>query len=225
MNQPNSNLPYEKFRNLGPENLTDEELLAIILRTGTRNKTALELANEVLQKADFGKSGLLGLHQISLKQLSQIKGIGPVKAVKIKCITELSKRIAAATARSSFTFQTSGSVAAYMMEKIRHLTREEVHLLLLDAKGHLMKDFLLSTGTVNISLLSPREVFIEALNFGAVQFIVAHNHPSGDPTPSADDKKVTDTLFKLGNQLELPLIDHIIIGDNRYFSFKEHGLL
>ena len=225
MNKTTENLPYEKFCSQGPESLTDEELLAIILRTGTRNKSALDLAKEILKKADFGKRGLLGLHQTSVEQLSQINGIGPVKAIKIKCITELSKRIAMTEAWDKLFFRTSGSVAAYLMERLRHQVREEVHLLMFDAKGHLIKDFVLSTGTVHISLLSPREVFIEILKYGAVQFIVAHNHPSGDPTPSADDKNVTDNLFRLGQELELPLIDHIIIGDHRCFSFKEQGLL
>lgn len=225
MEKLNIHLPYEKFCKYGPENLTDQELLAIILRTGTANKTALELAEEVLKCCNMGKKGLLGLHQVSVEQLSQIKGIGPVKAVKIKCITELSKRIATTSAWEQLAFHTSGSVAAYLMESMRHLSREQVRLLLLDSKGHLIKDVLLSSGTVSMSLLSPREVFTEALSVMAVQFIVAHNHPSGDPTPSEDDKRITETLFQFGKHLELPLIDHIIIGDCRYFSFKEQGLL
>lgn len=225
MKQLNIHLPYEKFSKYGPETLTDQELLSIILRTGTAGKTALELAQEVLEFCDMGKKGLLGLHQISVEQLSQIKGIGPVKAVKIKCITELSKRIATTSAWEQLTLQTSGSVAVYLMESMRHLLREQVRLLLFDSKGHLIKDVLLSSGTVSMSLLSPREVFLEALSARAVKFIVAHNHPSGDPAPSEEDKRITETLFQFGKQLELPLIDHIIIGDCKYFSFKEQGLL
>lgn len=225
MEQLQNILPYEKFSKYGPETLSDQELLAIILRTGTTNKSALELAEEVLRCCDFGKNGLLGLHQVSVEQLSKIKGIGPVKAVKIKCITELSRRIATTHAWEQLSFRTSGSVAAYLMEDMRHLMREQVRLLLFDSKGHLIKDVLLSSGTVSMSLLSPRDVFMEALRYGAVQFIVAHNHPSGDPTPSTEDRHVTESIFHFGKQLELPLIDHIIIGDCRYFSFKEQGLL
>ena len=151
MEQLNIHLPYEKFCKYGPETLTDQELLAIILRTGTANKTALELAEEVLKCCNMGKKGLLGLHHVSVEQLSQIKGIGPVKAVKIKCITELSKRIATTSAWEQLSFQTSGSVAAYLMESMRHLPKEQVRLLLFDSKGHLIKDVLLSSGTVSIS--------------------------------------------------------------------------
>lgn len=225
MEQMNSLLPYEKFCKSGPETLTDQELLAIILRTGTKNKSALELSAEVLKCCNFGKRGLLGLHQVSVNELSRIKGIGPVKAVKLKCITELSRRIASTAAWEELSFQTSGSVAAYLMESMRHLSREQVRLLLFDSKGHLIQNISLSNGTVSMSLLSPREVFMEALRMGAVQFIVAHNHPGGDPSPSAQDKRITEVLFQFGKQLELPLIDHIIIGDCKYFSFKEQGLL
>ena len=225
MKQSNQILPYEKFRLYGPESLTDQELLAIILRTGTRNCNAVELAGQVLTESKCGKQGLLGLHHISVEQLSKIKGIGPVKAVKIKCITELSRRISETIAFEGMVFQKSGTVAAYLMESMRHLDREQVRILMLDAKGHLIKDKLLTSGTASMSLLSPRDVFIELLRTGALQFIVAHNHPSGDPTPSREDQRVTGVLHQLSRQLELPLIDHIIIGDCKYFSFKEQGLL
>lgn len=225
MKKTNQILPYEKFLKFGPESLSDDELLAIVIRTGTVNHNAQDLARQVLTMANCGKQGLLGLHQISLEELSTIHGIGPVKAVKIKCITELSRRIASTLAWQNIVFQKSGTVANYLMESMRHLSTEQVVLLLLDTKGHLLKQSILSSGTANMSLLSPRELFKEALKSGAVQFIVAHNHPGGDPSPSKEDLKVTDTLFDLGKQLELPLIDHIIIGDHRYFSFKEQGLL
>lgn len=225
MQRSNQTLPYEKFYQFGAESLTDQELLAIVIRTGTKNCSALELAGKVLNATSCGKQGLLGLHQVSLEELSSIKGIGPVKAIKLKCITELSRRISSTQAWTDFVFQKSGTVARYLMETMRHLTKEQVRLLLLDSKGHLIKEMILSSGTVSMSLLSPREVFKEALKTGAVQFIVAHNHPSGDSSPSKDDLKITDTLSQLGKQLELPLIDHIIIGDRRYFSFKEQGLL
>lgn len=218
-------LPYEKFKQYGAESLTDQELLAIVLRTGTKNCCAMELAGKVLEECQCGKQGLLGLHRMSLEQLSTIKGIGPVKAVKLKCITELSRRISQTYAFNGMVFQRSGTVAAYLMESMRHLEREQIRLLMLDAKGHLLKELILSHGTASMSPLSPREVFIELLKAGAIQFIISHNHPSGDPTPSKEDQRVTTALQQLGRQLELPLIDHIIIGDHQYFSFKEHGLL
>lgn len=225
MKQNNQIQPYEKFRLYGPENLTDQELLAIILRTGTRNCNAMELADKVLKECYCGKQGLLGLFRISIEQLSTIKGIGPVKAIKLKCITELSRRISQTIAWDGKMFQRSSTVAAYLMESMRHLDREQIQLLMFDSKGHLIKEMQLTSGTANMSLLSPRDVFIELLKAGAVQFIIAHNHPSGDPTPSNEDKRITDNLYELGIKLELMLIDHIIIGDNIYFSFKEQGLL
>lgn len=217
--------PYEKFQSMGPELLTDAELLAIILRTGTKNSDALEVATQVLKESDCGKKGLLGLYHMSLEQLSRIRGIGPVKAVKLKCITELSSRIAATKAWSDLVFQRSGTVAAYYMEKLRHRSRECVLLILLDGKGHLIREVELTAGTVSMSPLSPRDVFIEALKAEAVQMLLIHNHPSGDPVPSRSDLEITEHLKQLGLLMELPLVDHIIIGDKDYLSFKEKGYL
>ncbi len=218
-------LPYEKFVAYGAEHLTDAELLAIILRTGTKNCNALQLANNVLKAAECGKKGLLGLFHMSLEQFSGIKGIGPVKAVKLKCITELSKRIASTKAWEDLVFQKSGTVAAYFMEKLRHRNKECVIAMLLDSKGHLIRELELSSGTVNMSLLSPRELFIEVLKAEAVQFILVHNHPSGDPSPSSDDLRITEQIRRAGQLMEIPLLDHIIIGDRSYISFKEKGLI
>ncbi len=217
--------PYEKFTSMGAESLTDVELLAIILRTGTKECNATQLASRILEKAACGKQGLLGLYNISLEQLLQIKGVGPVKAVKLKCITELSKRISTTKAWSDMVFQRSGTVASYWMEKLRHKSTECVCLMLFNAKGHLMKETELSSGTVRMALISPRDIFIEALRVEAVQMILIHNHPSGDPTPSQEDIRVTECIKNLGQKMELPLIDHIIIGDNKYISFKEQGLI
>lgn len=218
-------MPYEKFVTYGAESLSDAELLAIILRTGTKNCNALQLATSVLEACQCGKRGLLGLFHMSLEQFSRIKGIGPVKAVKLKCITELSKRIACTNAWEGLVFQKSGTVAAYFMEKLRHRNRECVIVMLLDSKGHLIKEVELTSGTVKMSLLSPREVFVEVLKAEAVQFILVHNHPSGDPTPSKDDVKITERIRELSFLMEIPLLDHIIIGDRSYISFKEKGLI
>lgn len=217
--------PYEKFVKMGAESLTEAELLAIILRTGTRDCSAMQLASEVLQSSFYGGHGLLGLHKITIEQLQKIKGVGPVKAVKIKSIAELSKRMASAKAWEEVVFQKSGTVAACYMERLRHRGTECVVLLMLDSKGHLLKEVQLSSGTVRASLISPREIFIEALKAEAVQIIMVHNHPSGDPAPSREDVRITQLICSLGEAMELPLTDHIIIGDNRYVSFKEQGLL
>lgn len=218
-------LPYERFLRFGPENLTEVELLAIIIRTGTKDCNALQLAEQVLGLAKYPKEGLLGLYDVTLKELQSIKGIGQVKAVKLKCLTELSMRMSAATAKDGMRFNSSGNVADYFMEKLRHKKTECVILVCLDAKGQVISERKLSEGTVRMSLISPREIFLAALDCGAVNILLVHNHPSGDPTPSRADMDLTANVKELGDKMDIPLLDHIVIGDNRYTSFKEASIL
>jgi len=218
-------LPYERFLRFGPENLTEAELLAIIIRTGTKDCNALQLAEQVLSLAKYPREGLLGLHDVSLKELQSIKGIGEVKAVKLKCLTELSMRMSAATAREGIRFNSSGQVADYFMEKLRHKNTECVILACLDAKGQLISEQKLSEGSVRMSLISPREIFLAALHCNAVNILLVHNHPSGDPTPSTADRELTANVKELGDKMDISLWDHIIIGDNCYTSFREAALL
>ncbi|MBQ2803904.1 MAG: DNA repair protein RadC, partial [Lachnospiraceae bacterium] len=175
----NQDMPYERFLRFGPENLTESELLAIILRTGTKEVSALELAERVLELAKYPKEGLLGLYDITLEELTGIKGIGMVKAIKLKCLTELSMRISCARAKQGICFTRSQKVAEYYMERLRHRNTECVYLLCLDAKGQLLREKKLSDGSVRMALISPREIFLEALQSRAVNIILLHNHPSG----------------------------------------------
>ena len=221
----NENLPYEKFLKLGPGSLTESELLAIILRTGTREKNAIQLAEEILSLSGTTREGLLGLYDIPLKKLLEVKGIGEVKAVKIKCIAELAMRINCASARKGLIVHQPSTVAQYFMEKLRHRKKECVVVACLDAKGQMIKEVELSSGSVKMSLISPRDVFLEALRYEAVNIILIHNHPSGDPTPSQSDYTVTKYVEEMGQKLDIPLLDHIIIGDNCYMSFKEENYL
>ena len=221
----NQDMPYEKFLRFGAEGLTESELLAIILRTGTKDSSALQLAQHVLSLAKYPREGLLGLYDISLEELMAIKGIGMVKAVKLKALTELSMRISCATAKQDLVFTKAKSVAAYYMERLRHRDTECVYLLGLDAKGQLVGEKKLADGSVNEALVSPREIFIEALQSKAVNIILIHNHPSGDPTPSIEDRRMTYSVRDIGEQLGIPLLDHIIIGDNRYTSFRELAIM
>ena len=218
---PAQELPYERFLRFGPESLTEAELLAIIIRTGTREKNALQVAEEVLGLARYPKEGLLGLYDVTLDELQGIAGIGEVKAVKLKCLTELSMRMSAAKASSGLRFTSSGQVAAYFMEKLRHRETECVILVCLDAKGQMLCERKLSEGSVNMSLISSREIFLAALDGRAVNILLVHNHPSGDPTPSRADKVLTVNVRESGEKMGIPLLDHIVIGDNRYVSFKE----
>lgn len=221
----NEHKPYEKFVRFGPDALTESELLAIILRTGTHEHSALEIADEILSLSNSARTGLLGLYDVPLEHLTKIKGVGNVKAIKIKCIAELAMRINITSAKDGLIIKKPETVANYFMEKLRHRRKECVFLVCLDAKGQIIKEVLLSSGSVNMSLISPREVFLEALRNEAVNIILVHNHPSGDPSPSHADIESTNRVRDMGELLDVPLLDHIIIGDNCYTSFRENGYI
>lgn len=219
---PESERPYEKCLRFGAEFLTDAELLAVIIRIGTNGNSAVGLAREILQK----KSGnLLALYELSLSELQTIPGIGSVKAIQLKCIAELSKRIAMTDRRCRIMLQDARSVAGYYMERLRHEQQEHLILSMFDTGCHLIQDVVLSIGTVNASLISPREIFVKALEHHAVQIILLHNHPSGVPFPSRQDIQVTKQIMEGGQLLGVTLADHIIIGDKQYYSFREQGML
>ena len=219
------NLPYEKFIAYGSRSLTDSELLAILLRTGTRGMNARELGERVLSETARYGNGLLGLYHIPMKELCKIDGIGKVKAIQLKTVAELSTRMSQAKAKRNLSFRCPSSVADYYMERFRHESVEYIMLLLLDSGLHLIDERILSKGTVNASLLSPREVFIHALQLQAAGIMLLHNHPGGDPSPSGNDIQITDRIEQIGVLADIPLFDHIIIGDNKYFSFKESKLM
>lgn len=216
--------PYEKFIKHGAASLTDAELLAIIIRTGTRNASALSIAQQILDRFEQNRK-LNSLHHITMQELMEIDGIGEVKAVKIKCIAELSSRMAKQHAAQTLDFKTPSSIADYYMEQMRHEEVEKVLLLLLDTKLHLMEEYLLSKGTVNASLLSVREVFRHALRAGACKIVLLHNHPSGNCNPSMEDLSVTKKIIEAGKLMEIPLLDHLIVGDGCYLSLKEYGYI
>ncbi|MDO4619757.1 MAG: DNA repair protein RadC [Lachnospiraceae bacterium] len=216
--------PYEKCMAFGAASLTDAELLAIIIRTGRRGRSAEDLAKEILRLPADG-SGLSGLCSLTAAELREVRGIGEVKAVQLLCIGELSRRIAAYRAEKSMSFEDPGSIAEYYMEQLRRDTQENVILLLLDTKNQFLGEELVSRGTVNASLISTRDLFLTAMRFRAVSVILVHNHPSGDPTPSDADLRVTEKVAQAGELLDIHLLDHIIIGDCRYMSFADSGLL
>ena len=212
--------PYEKCLKLGAESLSDSELLAVIIRTGVSGMNSIQLAERIFSMGHTSK-GLIGLSGITIPELLKIRGVGKVKAVQIKCICELSKRIAKQSAGERMDFTRPNAVAAYYMQDLRLLDKEHMVLAMLDSKCRLIADTVLSVGTVNASLVTPREVFIEALRCNAVSIILLHNHPSGDSTPSRNDIIVTRRIAEAGEMLGIKVIDHIIIGDNMYTSLKE----
>ncbi|MFV0528099.1 MAG: RadC family protein [Lachnospiraceae bacterium] len=217
-------LPYERCSRLGPEYLTDSELIAVILRTGTRGISSLVLADEVLAMSLKMNNGLLGIHHLILHELMGIKGIGRVKAIQLKCIGELSKRMARTTADEKLAFTMPETIAAYYMEQLRHEEQEILLCLMLTTKNSFIGDKVISRGTVNASVISPRELFIEALRFHAVNIILVHNHPSGDSAPSREDIVVTKRIAEIGELLGIHLLDHIVIGDHQYTSLRERNL-
>ena len=223
---PESQRPYEKCIREGESTLSDGELLAVILRCGTRGMNSLTLANDILSHMEQSPyPGLLGLLHMSIPDLMKVNGIGKVKAVQLKCIGELSKRMASAVARPRLSFNEPITIAKYYMERLRHEEQEILIVMLLDGKNHFLGEQMLSRGTVNSTLITPREVFMEALKFHAVSVILVHNHPSGDPTPSECDKKITERIYRSGEILGVKLLDHVVIGDQRYISFKEQGMM
>lgn len=223
---PESSRPYEKCLQWGPEVLSDSELLAVILRSGVPGSNSLVLANQILSLTkDTSYPGLLGLLHMSLPDLMKVNGIGKVKAIQLKCIGELSKRIASAVARPGLSFNEPITIAKYYMEHLRHEEQEVLIVMLLDGRNHLLGEQTISKGTANSTLITPREVFLEAMKFHAVSVILVHNHPSGDPTPSEDDIKITDRVYRSGELLGVKLLDHLIIGDQKYMSFREQGMI
>lgn len=219
---PESERPLEKFLSKGAEALSDAELLAIILRTGARNVSALALAGDILASTGYG---ILGVYHMSFEALTGIKGVGRVKALQLKAVGELSRRIVKASVPSGVSFLEPATIASYYMEDMRHLTQEQLLVAFLNTKGVLIKEEVITKGTVNMSIVSPREIFICALKCEAVSVVMLHNHPSGDPAPSRQDIEATLRVREAGALMGVSLIDHIIIGDNNYISFREEGLL
>lgn len=215
--------PYEVVKTYGVEELDDQELLAVFIRTGTKEENAMEIANRILNS--FPERNLLGLCHIPWKELMKIPGIGEVKAIRLKCLAELARRISGAEAKKGLKFDRPETIWNYYRESLRHEERERVILVMLDQKLNLIADAVLSIGTVRESVVSPRELFLMALREKAVQIMLLHNHPSGDPAPSRADLEITERVRMLGAMMEIPLVDHIIIGDKTYCSMRESGYL
>lgn len=221
---PESERPYEKCAANGAAALSDGELLAVILRTGCHGQRVTELTGKLLSRMPSGT--LAGLCQMTYEELIEIKGIGRVKAVQIICLTELVNRILhSRLTLDSLIFHEPDQIAAYFMPSMRHLDTEQVRLLILDGKNAVTKEIVISNGSFNSAMAAPREIFHYALKYKAVSIIVLHNHPSGDPTPSKADLRITRRISDTGKMIGVPLLDHIIIGDNQFMSFMQQGYL
>ena len=221
---PCTERPYERYEQIGASALSNSELLAIILRTGAKDNDILSLVAEIINLCDSGRN-IARLVNIDENELLSIKGIGRIKAAQIICIGELAKRISLSKAEKNLSFCYAKTIAAYYMERLRHFQQERFVLAMLDAKNKLIKDEIISIGTISSTLVSPRDIFKTALRYNAVNIIVLHNHPSGDSRPSKEDIDITGRLVSAGNILGLKVLDHIIIGDKEYYSFKEKGMI
>lgn len=219
---PDSEKPYEKFMNYGPEYLSDAELLAVIIKSGTTGLKSIEVAQNFLNQKN---RNLMNLYDVSYDEMLQLKGIGKVKAIQLKCIAELSNRITTTRYAQQISLRDAGSVAAYFMEKLRHENQEQLVLCMFDSQCRLLAEEIISKGSVNSSMVPAREIFLAALQKQAVHIILLHNHPSGISLPSREDDESTRRIAECGQMIGIPLSDHIIIGDHNYYSYRESGLL
>lgn len=217
---PETERPRERLIKHGAEALSDAQLLAIVLRTGSNGKTVIDTAIELLQNF----RGLRGLEEASISELKFFKGLGIAKIAQIKASFELGKRALCEKSQEQF-FNSAEIVYNYFFPKLNGLKKEVFITLLLDTKLRLIREVKVSEGTLNQSLIHPREVFKDAVKESAYAVILIHNHPSGDPTPSEQDIEITKKLKKASEILEIPILDHVIIGSGKYFSMKERGVV
>lgn len=213
--------PREKLQSLGAEALSNAELLAVLLRTGTTRETAVQLASRILARA----GGLRALPDLSLEELEGFHGVGAAKAVMLKAALELGRRLATAPRQEAASITSPRQAAELFMEELRYKKKEYFKVLLLNIKNQVISREEISVGSLNASIVHPREIFNAPLRKSAASVILVHNHPSGDPSPSQEDLEVTRRLVEAGGILGIAVRDHIIIGDGCYLSFKEKGLL
>ena len=213
--------PQTKARDYGIESLTDPELLSLVIRNGTKEKNALDLACEVLA----GREGFYALMEADKSELMAIEGIGEARACLLLAVAEISKRASRDKRKFSLPITCARDAADAVMQSLRYERREIVMLLILDVRMRITDQVLMSVGTAENAAVSTSELFSEALKSRASSVILVHNHPSGDPSPSEADIAVTRKTQEAGRLLDIPLLDHLIIGDLRFYSFRESGLI
>jgi DNA repair protein RadC len=218
---PNEERPRERMMQYGAQALSNAELLAILLRTGTYRESAVHLAQRMLGES----GGLRSLVDMSLQQLTKIKGIGNAKGLQIQAGIELGRRMARTTLKETVTVRTPKDAADLLMEELRYLQKEHFVCLFLNTKNHVIGQETLSMGSLNASIVHPREVFRAAIKRSSASIICVHNHPSGDPTPSSEDIQITQRLVEAGDLVGIDVLDHIVIGDQSFVSLKEQGLM
>jgi len=211
------NQPRERFLKNGAMSLSDAELLAVILQKGSKKENVVDMSNRLLSKHGIDK-----LCDLSLKELQEIDGIGPAKAMQIKALFEFNKRHNLSK-QNGKPIKSAKDVYDYASQKLNSNDKEHFMILHLDSKNRIIKDEVISIGTLNASIIHPREIFKSAIKESANSIILVHNHPSGDSEPSAEDEQVTEKLFEAGELLSIKVLDHVIIGKDNYHSFKENS--
>jgi DNA repair protein RadC len=215
--------PYERLEEFGAESLSDEELLSIMVRSGTKGKSAREIASELLSQSSF-RNGLCGLSQITLEELSGLQGIGRVKAIMLKACVEIGRRCCLnGNMMDKVQFFSTDTAKSYFEAKMSFLESEEVHVVLLDSKKRLIAHELVSKGGLNQIGFISKEVFRTAVRVNAAGLILAHNHPSGDPVPSSEDVETTKDLVSSGMMIGIEVLDHIVVGRGRTISMRDEG--
>ena len=216
---PKGERPRERLLEEGPEALTDAQLLAVVLRVGRHRMSAVDVGMDLLNRL----GNLQGLANRSVRELCAVPGIGPAKVAQIKAAIELGKRALSAPLTTGTVITQSRTVFEHYFPLLRDLRRELFKVILLDAKHAVIREKTVSEGTLTSSLVHPREVFNEAVRESAAAVIFLHNHPSGDPKPSKEDRALTRRLQEAGDILGVQVLDHVIIGDGRYVSFADEG--
>lgn len=216
---PQDERPRERFIKNGPQSLSNHELVAILLRTGTKDESVLQLSNRLLTNFE----GLRLLKGATLEEITEIKGIGEAKAIQILAAVEIGRRIANLNYNERYVIRSPEDGANYVMNDMRFLSQEHFVCLYLNTKNQVLHKQTIFIGSLNASIVHPREVFREALKRSAASIICLHNHPSGDPAPSREDIEVTKRLVECGKMLGIELLDHLIIGENKFVSLKEKG--
>ena len=216
---PNYERPYEKLEIYGEENLSNSELLAIIIKNGTKEESALALAQKILNLGNnCSKNDITFLDELSIQELTQIKGIGKVKAIQLKAVCELAKRIGKPIYAKKIVIKGSQDVANLFMKELASTKREIAKLLILNNKNVVIKIKNISFGGQNFVMIDPKDIFTEVIKMQAQRIILIHNHPSGDPTPSKEDIILTNRINEASMLLGISFLDHVIIGNNNYES-------
>ncbi|QPD04131.1 MAG: hypothetical protein Nkreftii_001905 [Candidatus Nitrospira kreftii] len=218
---PKTERPRERLLAKGSEALSDAHLLAILLRTGRRDSSAVQVAIELLDRM----GGLGGLAVCGIEELCAISGIGPAKAAQLKAALALGRRSLTVPLSTGTRISSSADLFKHFYPVLRDVKHELFKVVLLDAKNTVLKETTVSEGSLTLSIVHPREVFAFAVRESAAAVIFLHNHPSGDPTPSHEDRRLTDRLVAVGKLLGIRVLDHLIIGDGRYVSFADEGWL